>query len=285
MAKNWSDREIDVIVRDYFVMLEHEQTGRAFSKTEHRRVLLETLERSKKSIEFKHCNISAVMDFLGLLYIAGYKPLKNFQKALFKAVEAQLNQRPNLYKLLSGESEPLQYRIMDSFFSEAIVFDKVPPKRETPVPDIPKEIESIVSRFEHPAERDAKNRSLGRAGELLVYEYERRRLQAIGRKDLSDHVRWVTRNDGDGYGYDVLSFNGEGDEADREQWLEVKTTNGSATTPFCISRRELHVSEQRPDAFRIFRLYDFRKQVRAYCLTPPLESHVSMAPSAYRAYF
>lgn len=174
---------------------------------------------------------------------------------------------------------------MESFLSEVIVFDNVPPKHGTPDPDMPKEIKSIVSRFEHPAERDARNKSLGRAGELLVYEYERRRLQAIGRKDLSDHVRWVTRNEGDGSGFDVLSFNGEGDEADQELWLEVKTTNGSATTPFCITRRELHVSEQRPDAFRIFRLYDFRKQVRAYCLTPPLETYVSLTPTIFRASF
>lgn len=42
MAKTWSDREIDAIVRDYFVMLEHEQMGRAYSKSEHRSVLMET---------------------------------------------------------------------------------------------------------------------------------------------------------------------------------------------------------------------------------------------------
>ena len=35
MAKTWSDREIDAIVRDYLVMLELEQTRRAFSKAEH----------------------------------------------------------------------------------------------------------------------------------------------------------------------------------------------------------------------------------------------------------
>ena len=50
MAKNWSDSEIDAIVRDYFVMLEHEQTGRAFSKAEHRRVLMETIERTGDEI-------------------------------------------------------------------------------------------------------------------------------------------------------------------------------------------------------------------------------------------
>ena len=105
---------------------------------------------------------------------------------------------------------------MESISNEAIVFDNAPPQRETPKQDIPKDIESIVSKFEHQAERDARNRSLGKAGELLVYEYERRRLQTIGRKDLSDRVRWVARDDGDGYGFDILSYNGKGDEANQK---------------------------------------------------------------------
>ena len=285
MAKNWSDSEIDAIVRDYFVMLEHEQTGRAFSKAEHRRVLMETIERGEKSIEFKHMNISAVMDALGLPYIDGYKPLRNYQKALFEAVEAHLNERPLLHRLLVGEDEVLPNRIRESIFGETIFFDKAPPQRETLEQDKPEDIESIVSRFEHPAERDAWNRNLGKAGELLVYEYERRRLQTIGRKDLADRVRWVARDDGDGYGYEILSFKGRGDKANRELWLAVKTTNGSSRTPFYVTGNELRVSKQRPDAFRIFRLYDFRRQARAFCLAPPLERHVLLSPTIFRASF
>ena len=285
MARIWSKSEIEDIISDYFVMLEHEQMGRAYSKTEHRHVLMETVERTKKSIEFKHMNISAVMDALGLPYIKGYTPLRNYQKALFEAVEAHLKERPDLYELLTGEAGTLQNPGMESVSSASIVFDEAPPRRETPAPNVPEHIGSIIQGFEHPAERDARNRRLGRAGELLVFEYEMRRLQTIGRKDLSDRVRWVARDDGDGYGYDILSFNGKGEEANRELWLEVKTTNGPERTPFYITRNELNVSIQRPDAFRVFRLYDFRRQVRAYCLAPPVERHVSLSPTIYRASF
>ena len=285
MARIWSDREIEAIVSDYFVMLEHEQKERAFIKAEHWRALMKITGRTKGSIERKHMNISAVMDALGLPYIDGYKPYRNYQKALFEAVQAHLNARPDLHRLLIGEAETLENRTMESISGESIVFDEAPPQREAAVQVIPEDIGSIVSRFEHPAERDARNRDLGKAGELLVYEYERRRLQTIGRTDLSDRVRWVARDDGDGYGYDILSFNGKGDEANRELWMEVKTTNGSAVTPFYITRNELRVSEQRADVFRIFRLYDFRKQVRAYCLAPPLERHVSLSPTIFRASF
>ena len=285
MAETWSEGENDAIVRDYFVMLEHEQMGQALNKAEHRRNLMVTIGRTNKSIEFKHMNISAVMEALGLPHIEGYTPLGNYQLALFEAVEAYLNERPDLHKLLIGEAGTLPEGTAESITGESIVFDTTPPERVNSDQGISKDIEPIVRRFEHPAERDARNRNLGKAGELLVYENERHRLQKLGRKDLSDSVRWVARDDGDVFGYDIRSFNGVGDEANHELLLEVKTTNGSATTPFYITRNELQVSKQRPDVFRIFRLYDFRKQVRAFCLAPPLEKHVSLTPTIFRASF
>lgn len=285
MAKHWSDSEIELILESYFVMLEQEQMGKALSKTDHRRELMKSIERSKKAIEFKHMNISAVMDALGLPYISGYTPLGNFQKKLVNAVETHLKENPELHKLLVGEIGVFPPYDVESGLDEVIVFDEKPPQRKKQEKDVSKDTESIVSRFEYPAERDARNRRLGEAGELLVYEYERLRLQTVGRQDLSECVHWVARDEGDGFGYDIRSFSGEGDKADQELWLEVKTTNGSAITPFYITRNELQVSKQWPDAYRIFRLYDFRKQVRAYHLAPPLESHVSLTPTIFRASF
>ena len=285
MANNWSDSEIDAIVKDYFVMLKLEQTGQAYSKAERWRVLMKLTGRTRGAIEYKHMNISAVMDTLGLPYIDGYKPYIHLQHALFEAVVSHLKERPDLYSLLTGEAETLQNDSTESNSGDAIFFDEAPPESETSEKDVPQYIERIVSRFELPEERDARNRSLGKAGELLVYEYEKRRLQSVGRKDLSDHVRWVARDDGDGYGYDIRSFDGKGNEADLERFLEVKTTNGSKRTPFYITSNELRVSEKSPDAYRVIRLYDFQKQVRAFCLAPPLEEHISLTPTAFRASF
>ena len=285
MAGNWTASEIDIIVKDYFVMLEFEQTGVAFRKVDHWRDLMATIDRSKGAIERKHMNISAAMDTLGLPYINGYKPYTHLQHALFEAVVSHLNERPYLHNLLTGQSATLHDGAAEYSTGEPIVVDETPPQRGGQGQGISEEIERIVRRFENPAERDALNRNLGKAGESLVYEHERRRLQSLGRKDLSDSVRWVARDDGDGYGFDILSFNGKGDEAEQELWLEVKTTNGSATTPFYITRNELRVSKQRPDEFRVFRLYDFRKQASAYCLAPPLEKYVSLSPTIFRASF
>jgi hypothetical protein len=44
--------------------------------------------------------------------------------------------------------------------------------------------------------------------------------------------------DGDGAGFDVLSFEPDG----RERLIEVKTTNGTAATPFFLTRNEMSVA-------------------------------------------
>jgi hypothetical protein len=94
-------------------------------------------------------------------------------------------------------------------------------------------------------------------------------------------VRWVSQEDGDGAGFDILSFDNNG----RERLLEVKTTNGHQLTPFYLSENERSLSVERPDDFRIVRLYDFSRASRAFELVPPLEKHVLLRPIAYRASF
>ena len=283
MVQDWTDNEIDAIVGDYFDMLMHELAGQAFIKAEHRRALMGAIDRSEGSIERKHMNISAVLDALGLPYIEGYKPYRNYQKALFEAVEAHLGKDRDLYTFLTGEATVAGQGSAEIPGEPDLIFDDAPPPLEATEQDTPEHIRRVVRRFEPPAERDARNRGLGKAGEALVFEVERHRLEELGRKDLSDCVRWVARDEGDGYGYDIRSFAGTGDEADQERWLEIKTTNGPRTTPFFITKNELTVSREHPDVFRIIRLYDFRRRARAYRLRPPLEEHVRLTPTIYKA--
>ncbi|MXW04767.1 MAG: DUF3883 domain-containing protein [Gemmatimonadetes bacterium] len=292
MPRNWSEAEIFAIVEDYFEMLALELEGRRYNKTEHRLALMDTVDRTKGSIERKHMNISAVLAVLGLPYINGYKPYSNFQQALFEAVQARLHDDTVLYASLTGEAavvgEPLaEFRIdTEQVIDPEQVYIDAPLPLEVTVPQLPEDISRIVRKFESPAERDARNRMLGKAGEEFVFELERKRLSMLGKQDLADDVRWVARDDGDGYGYDIRSFHGTGtgDEASRERWLEIKTTNGPKTTPFFITRNELSVSAENPKIFRIVRLFDFRRRARAYRLEPPLEERVRLTPAIYRAY-
>ena len=71
---DWSLDEVELIVADYFAMLEAELSGLAYSKAEHNRRLQQATGRSKGSVEFKHQNISAVLKGLGEDWITGYKP-------------------------------------------------------------------------------------------------------------------------------------------------------------------------------------------------------------------
>jgi hypothetical protein len=150
------------------------------------------------------------------------------------------------------------------------------------LPIIPRkvDIERLIRRF-NPVERDFRNRKLGRDGEQMVFHFERQRLQQLDRPDLAKKVRWISEELGDGAGYDILSFDAKG----KERLLEVKTTVGTDVTPFYITRNELSVAAERPDAFRLCRVFDFTAHPRMFELTPPLENFVHLWPLSYEASF
>jgi hypothetical protein len=63
---DWSRKEVEAAVRDYFDMLTKELRGELFNKAEHNRRLQRLLVgRTRSAIEKKHQNISAVMIDLG----------------------------------------------------------------------------------------------------------------------------------------------------------------------------------------------------------------------------
>src|SRR6516164_10681306 len=92
--KDWTDEELDLIVSDYFLMLTDESAGIPFNKREHNRALQGKLSRSQGSIEFKHQNISAVLEELELPRIKGYLPAANYQKAIIAAIDRFLTRTP-----------------------------------------------------------------------------------------------------------------------------------------------------------------------------------------------
>jgi len=131
------------------------------------------------------------------------------------------------------------------------------------------------------AERDAQNRDLGLKGELLVLEFEKTHLDTIGRKDLAELVRHVSVQEGDGAGYDILSF----DDLGRKKYIEVKATRGGLNTDFFISPNELAFAKSKGTQFSIYRVYNF--DVEAYSASfyelngDPLETFKAI-PTGYR---
>lgn len=273
-SSDWSDPENDAVVASYFAMLSDELSGRPYVKAAQNRLLQEQIRRSRGSIEFKLCNVSAVCRGLGLPLIKGYQPRFNFQVSLAEAASRWLARHPE-WELGLHRKETKQ---MEE--SAPLIIGVAPTLRNAPPPDELDQMQRVARRFDV-AGRDERNRALGYSGEQRVFHHERTVLKQQGRADLADRVRWISQEDGDGSGYDIASFTPEG----RERLIEVKTTNGWERTPFYISRNELEVSNERHGDWYLFRLYEFSRTPRAFELRPPLDAHVSLAATSFQASF
>ena len=271
IGKVWSDRELDAIIADYFDMLTADLAGHTYVKSRHNAVLMKRIGRTHRSVEFKHQNISAVLDELGLPWIPGYIPKRNYQNAIFDAVDRYLSGHPKI-------PEWTPQTPVESVFSFPVFVNPPPPTiQDKP---LPAGLKRLIRKFD-PVERDYRNRALGKAGEEFVANVERQRLFDSGRADLSRKVRWVSVEDGDGAGYDIFSF----DRSGRERLIEVKTTNGAARTPFFLSRNECEVALERPEDWCIYSVHLFARQPRIFTIIPPLEGAVRLSPETWRASF
>jgi hypothetical protein len=113
-------------------------------------------------------------------------------------------------------------------------------------------------------------------------EVEERGLLATGRRDLARELRWVSDLDGDGAGYHIRSFD---PETGAKKLIEVKTTCGGARVPFFMSRNERSFAEEWPEAFNLYRVFDFAAAPKIFKLRPPLEGAVNFEAEARRATF
>jgi hypothetical protein len=268
-GQSWNDEELDLIVADYFSMLRLELDGEPYSKSEFRRALVKQIGRTEGSIERKHQNISAVLLELEMRTIDGYKPLPNYQDSILDAVDRFFVQNPQSLTLQPNAKGILE---APSLFVE-------PAPTLEPLLHRPRGLERLVRKFD-PAERDFKNRVLGNAGEEMILEHEKRNLTSLGRRDLAQRIRWISKLD-DSAGYDIHSFDSHG----RDRLLEVKTTNGRQRAPFYLTRNEFDVSNKNPTLYRICRLYDFSKQPRMFELAPPLNKLVTLETKIFEASF
>lgn len=98
-------------------------------------------------------------------------------------------------------------------------------------------------------ELNKKNKEIGDLGEEFIFNLEKSSLP----KEFSEKVIHVSKDEGDGAGYDILSYNIEGDL----RFLEVKTTTGSINAPFYLSENEKAFIEEFKDEVEIVRVYNF----------------------------
>jgi hypothetical protein len=279
VAEDWSPEEVAATVADYFAMLEHELRGEPYNKREHNRQLQARLNnRSAPAIEFKHANISAVLIDLGYPYIDGYKPRSNYQQLLFDEVAARLDLDIALVRAADDAVQVPMPAIPKLVALRDVI---VPP----PTRDRDRSYERRVAKPAMPRigvnylEREARNRSLGAAGEAFAMQVEHRRLWESGHRHLADKIEHVSQTKGDGLGYDILSFEASG----RERLIEVKTTAFGAMTPFFASSAEVRVSEEHSDRFHLYRLHKFRESPKLFVLDGALSAVCTLDATQYRA--
>lgn len=280
MAEDWTLEEVAATVTDYFEMLARELRGESYNKKERNRNLQQVLSgRSAGAIEFKHANISAVLHELGYPCIDGYKPRANYQALLGEFVAARLASDAHLAAAaeLAVAAPALEAPTLRPL-GEVMV---MPPVRENVG------AHSYERRVGPPLpqlgvnylERESRNASLGSAGEMFVLQIEHQRLWEAGHRQLAERIEHVSRTQGDGLGYDVVSFETNGSE----RLIEVKTTSFGSMTPFFASKREVVVSEDRAVQYNLYRVFRFRELPKVFVLAGSLRASCLLDPIQYRA--
>ena len=282
MARDWTLDEVEIIVADYFAMLEEYLSGRPYNKTEHNRSLRTKIDRNKSSVEFKHQNISAVLNNFGRPYIAGYLPAQRYQKLLEQVVLEWLSVHPRFFEgFASGPIlMPRVKPVIETNIRVASLIEAPPRRRAEAEPSQSAATNARLYQTDF-VRRDAENRRLGRLGEEWVVDFEQRRLTDEERRpDLAKRVEWIAATRGDGAGYDITSFNR--DESAR--LIEVKTTGLGKQFPFIVTANEVRVSQREHASYSLYRVFEFSKSPHLYILTGSIKQHCRLEATQYRAY-
>jgi hypothetical protein len=280
MAENWSQVEVELIVADYFSMLSKEIGGVPFNKTEHRGRLLPLLNnRNEGSVEFKHANISAFLNEIGVPYIRGYKPRENYQRSLLpKVVLGYIEAHPELEEMFTvfatnGTVDVKNRKVEFEKFVEA------PPEKKSIV------LEPGLT-YRRPVrinylEMEQANRLLGLSGEEIALNFERWRLQREGKDSLAEQIEWVSRDRGDGLGYDILSRNSNG----TDRYIEVKSTKLTKEAPIFFSKNEYEFAKGKSSNFHLYRVFNLKDDPKMFMVNGAYDEFCVSEPVKYKGYF
>lgn len=268
---DWSASENEVIVAEYFAMLEQELAGQAYTKSRFNERVRALTGRGRGSVEFKFQNVSAALQQLHAPWVEGYKPAKNFQGSLVDVVAEVLATKPHLMDLMrTGLQAPAVQRV-------DVVWNLIDPPAGRPFAPSSRTPTPIHTDF---VMLESANRSLGSSGEALVLAREREVLAAAGRPDLAERVEHASRSQGDGLGYDIHSWTPD----EQPRLIEVKTTRRGELWPMFVSRNEVATSRRLEEHFVLARVFDFaRPRVGLYELPGAIEDTCWLQPETYRA--
>lgn len=128
---------------------------------------------------------------------------------------------------------------------------------------------------------EAKDPGLNIAGEKIVIAHEKRSLIESGRADLAHKVRHVAAIEGEYAGYDIESYTPQG----QVKYIEVKTTRGSADSPFYVKKHELEFASRHPENYYLYRVYEYDEVLNSgklYIARGTVRELFKLTPTCYR---
>lgn len=128
-------------------------------------------------------------------------------------------------------------------------------------------------------EREKRLKQIGELGEQFIFSQEREKVKQY-HLPSNKKVAWVSRDKGDGLGFDILSYDAEGNE----MYIEVKTTLGTEDSSFFISANELEKSKLYAENYYLYRVYEFdMKNVQGkYSVRKGSLEDLCLVPQTYR---
>ena len=141
----------------------------------------------------------------------------------------------------------------------------------------------VMKKVDYLAEHK-NNMDLGIIAEKLVIKYEIERLKKLGINEPEKKVKWISKDIGDGIGYDIQSVDKmAGNEIDR--YIEVKGTRGNINTPFFLSKNELEFSKSNSNLYYLYRLFNIKKnKADLYILEGDMNQKLDLVPTTYIYY-
>ena len=273
----WLEWEVDALVQTYFKVLAKNPEAKEEKVLS---ALPESISYPKDDIITKIGMISSTLADIGMPTLEALPSVAHEDPAIERAIVRQVDDDKTLPASVkkSKTEKPENFDFQFSWNEDLVT--EPPEKREAaeskksdPGTPRPTRIDFLA--------RNRRNQKLGEAGERWVVEFEKERLRQEGQSHLADKVCWVSKQEGDGLGYDVQSF----DEAGEPIYIEVKTTPHGPRTAFLISRNEVERSREHGAAYRLYRVFDFPKTPRVFILKGPITDHCSLQTESYRAVF
>lgn len=118
---------------------------------------------------------------------------------------------------------------------------------------ITKDSLNFNGRFLNFIENNIEAKRIGDLGEIWVYEQEKRKLIGAGLLNLSEKVKHISNDNGDGTGYDIESYDLKGNKL----FIEVKTTKNNFNATFYVSRNELERSRIEQENYFMYRVFNY----------------------------